>query len=112
MHRLRRLLGTNEAIVQSGRTVSLDCKRCFVDTWALDAAIQSAEGISRTLALYRGPFMPGDESPSSVAMRASLRSRVGRAVRDCVSVLEAGGDLSQAESVMAQALDADPAMFG
>lgn len=111
LHRLRRLLGGNDRILQTGRTLSLNSSRCFVDTWALELALRSPDGIARTLALYRGPFMPEDDAPGTVAHRQSLRARVARAVQIRATDLRSTGLHEAAEALLNRIADADPALF-
>jgi DNA-binding SARP family transcriptional activator len=96
LHRLRRLLDDDEAVVLRDGRLSLNKARVWVDTWALeplfdefDAALRMAgpgaaesvlgEFAERALALYRGPFLPDEsEQPAYIACREQVRARLLR----------------------------------
>lgn len=94
LHRLRRMLDDDEAVVLRDGRLSLNKARVWVDTWALealfdgfDAALRAAgaseavlgEYAERMLALYRGPFLPGEsEQPAYIACREQIHARLLR----------------------------------
>jgi len=96
LHRLRRLLGADEAVVLRDGRLSLDRRRCWVDTWALqqgftalerlfkgsrrDAAASDVRRLTEQLVnLYAGDFLPGDdELAACLAYREQLRARFVR----------------------------------
>ena len=96
LHRLRRLLDNDEALVLRDGRLSLNKALVWVDTWALDllfddfdatlraggsgeAQRKLAEFTDRTLALYRGPFLPDEsEQPAYIACREQIRARLLR----------------------------------
>ncbi len=96
LHRLRRLLDDDEAVVLRDGRLSLNKARVWVDTWALeslldefDAALRVAgpgaaepvlgEFAEKALALYRGPFLPDEsEQPAYIACREQIRARLLR----------------------------------
>ena len=94
LHRLRRLLDDDEAVVLRDGRLSLNKERVWVDTWALDAlfddfdATVRASGVAesvlggfadKVLALYRGPFLPDEsEQPAYIACREQIRARLLR----------------------------------
>lgn len=106
--RLRKLLGTPDAIVQQGGKISLDSKRCWVDAWAFEANL--AKAVDRPLLdLYGGAFLPEDTAePWSVAMRERLRGKFIHALSSCGDVLESSGDLEGAVQSYLRGIDADP----
>lgn len=90
LHRLRKLLVHPDVVQLSEGLISLDPKKCWVDTWALEHRISTyerptdsvnldeADPVSR---LYRGHFLADDmESPWSLSMRERLRSQFLRYV--------------------------------
>ena len=96
LHRLRRLLDDDEAVVLRDGRLSLNKARVWVDTWALeplfeelDAALRAAGPATarsvlagfaeKVFALYRGPFLPDEsEQPAYIACREQVRARLLR----------------------------------
>jgi ATP/maltotriose-dependent transcriptional regulator MalT len=92
LHRLRKLLGEDRAVVLHEGRLTLDRRYFWVDAWAFEALAEEMEATSdpaqasklgeRMLALYRGPFMAGeDDAAWLIAPRERMRSRLERAVR-------------------------------
>jgi ATP/maltotriose-dependent transcriptional regulator MalT len=92
LHRLRKLLGEDRAVVLHEGRLTLDRRYFWVDAWLFESlaeemeaatdAAQAARLAERMLALYRGPFMAGeDDAAWLIAPRERLRSRLERAVR-------------------------------
>lgn len=96
LHRLRKLLGNDQAIFLHDRKLSLDNRYCWVDSWAFERLMTESETIlsnpaadpdgatlalhvNRMYALYHGSFL-GKESGAvwSVSLRERLRSRYFR----------------------------------
>ena len=104
LHRLRRLLGTDEAIVASDGRLMLDPSLAWVDAWAFDAWTRAAEQseplgavtperltalAQRMLVLYQGAFLPGEPGHAGLAgERDRLQSRFRRAVLAVGTALE------------------------
>ncbi len=92
LHRLRLLLGNEEAVrVRDGR-VRLDDRCCWVDACAFETLLERAtprrgsgdenlEALEQALALYTGPFLGDATEPWVVSCRERLRSKYLRAVR-------------------------------
>jgi LuxR family transcriptional regulator, maltose regulon positive regulatory protein len=87
LHRLRGLLGREQAVVRQEGQLSLDGRRCWVDVWALERLLGRAEttansrGFTRRAAgLYRGAFLDEREVelPQATALAESLRRRLLR----------------------------------
>ena len=80
VHRLRKLIGDNQAIVVKGGRVGFDPTRCWLDTRAFESGL-SARGaspadVARTLALYAGDFLADDEDlPWAAPRRKYLREK-------------------------------------
>jgi LuxR family transcriptional regulator, maltose regulon positive regulatory protein len=117
--RLRRLLGDNQHLRHQGGRLSIDRERCWVDAWEFErlparAGTQAhtprvAEGsIERTLALYRGSFLPDDaDEPWTVPARERLRARFIQALAVVGRQLEEQGRCEEAIGWYARGLDAD-----
>jgi LuxR family maltose regulon positive regulatory protein len=111
LHRLRGLLGDNEAIQQVGGTLSLNPARVWVDALALDERIGGSSQVSAEwlLGLYRGTFLREDEAePWSVTTRERLRSRFIHALGVETGRLEREGRFDLAIECYLRGIDADP----
>ncbi|HZM37115.1 MAG TPA: BTAD domain-containing putative transcriptional regulator [Burkholderiales bacterium] len=91
LHRLRKLLGEDRAVLLHEGKVSLDRRYFWVDAWEFEdlAAREEASGdagqreklIERMLSLYRGPFMADDVDDAwMLQTRERLRARLARAM--------------------------------
>jgi DNA-binding SARP family transcriptional activator len=119
--RLRGLLGDAGAIVQQGGKLSLDAGRVWVDVFAFEQAIVSADAhrdgpeeaafLARAIALYQGSFLAEDAAEAwPVATRERLRGRFIHAVGRQGGRLEAAGDCEGAVHAYLRGLDADAAV--
>ena len=111
IQRLRALLGDSDAIVQQGRTLSLDASRVWVDAWAFESLLARPGPVEapELLGIYRGAFLTEDEGePWSVTMRERLRGRFIHAVAEAGRRLEAEGRAQEAVECYLRGLDADP----
>jgi hypothetical protein len=91
LHRLRKLLGEDKAIVLHEGKLSLDRRYVWVDAWAFEALGARLDGAAdpvqyeklaeRMLALYRGPFMADDPDCAwYLGARERMRARLARAM--------------------------------
>jgi DNA-binding SARP family transcriptional activator len=89
---LRKLLGEDRAVVLHEGRLTLDRRYFWVDAWVFEALAEEMEATAdpalaaklgeRMLALYRGPFMAGeDDAAWLIAPRERMRGRLERAVR-------------------------------
>jgi len=87
LHRLRGLLGREQAILRQEGRLSLDSRLCWVDVWAVERLLGRAETaasdpelIRKAAGLYRGAFLDEREVelPQATAMVESLRRRLLR----------------------------------
>ena len=110
LHRLRKLLGDGDAIVQQGNALSLDKARVWVDVWALEDLLARADAdASGIMALYRGAFLAEDDGePWPVTMRERLRGRFIHAVAEAGKRLEDANRPNEAIECYLRGLDADP----
>jgi len=117
LHRLRRLLGENDAVVLHDGRVSLDPRRCWVDTWGFERLLDSAAEASsearpallkRALLLYRGAFLASDQDePWSLSMRERLRAKYIRHSVERGRLCEESGQWDQAIACYQRGLEAD-----
>lgn len=116
--RLRRLLGSDEAIRCRGRLVSINCEICRVDSLVLGTLLdRSAQAppermaplCARAVALHRGPFLAADGAlPWAVAQREVLRNRLLRGLLKTGKEQEAQGAWEEATDTYARGIEADP----
>lgn len=93
LHRLRRLLGDDDAVLLRESRLSLNPARFWVDAWAFDHLVAEVDACadaatppaqlralaSELVALYRGPFLPDESDQSAfLARREQLRARLSR----------------------------------
>jgi len=90
MHRLRKLIGDGDAIIQQGGALSLDQARVWVDVWAFEDLLARPDaGAAEVMSLYRGAFLAEDDGePWPVTMRERLRGRFIHAVAEIGRRLE------------------------
>lgn len=119
LSRLRKLLGTREAVAQTERRLSL-ASSCWVDADALESLLvragpafqaDDAESVSRrVLTLYQGPFLPADDSAWVRARRERIRRRL-RGVRDAAALaLQRAGRPERAQSFLHELAQRDPGL--
>ena len=116
LHRLRKLLGSDEVIRLEGGQLSLNSSICWVDSLAFERLARKAESgngegdrsedlASRALALFRGGFLPGDEQAWAAPYREKLRAQFIRLVESAGDRFESGGRAEQAERWYRKALE-------
>jgi LuxR family transcriptional regulator, maltose regulon positive regulatory protein len=126
IHRLRRLLAHEEAILRRGNELSLDELYCWVDVAAVERLLERADSvlrnaseehawsealklIQRAVELYKGPFLGGDaDAPWTIPLNDRLRRRLLRQLVRVGHHWEEREDLHQAISVYEEALRVDP----
>jgi DNA-binding SARP family transcriptional activator len=117
LHRLRKLLARNEAILLQEGRVSLDPAQCWVDALAAEALLAEFDGehaagsvgsSSRLWRIYRGPFLPEDQdAPWSISLRERLRSRFLRCVARTARQLLDSGDVEAAAELYRRGIETD-----
>jgi ATP/maltotriose-dependent transcriptional regulator MalT/DNA-binding SARP family transcriptional activator len=126
LHRLRRLLGRDDALLLRDGRLSMNPSLLWVDTWALeqalaeldealrapaaDASLGAIEALMREVfALYRGPFLPDEsEQPAYVAHREQLRARLLRCLVRVARAWEEAGRADAAVDGYLRCIGADP----
>ncbi len=115
LSRLRRLLGSDKALLVHEGQVSLDPLRVWVDTAAFGRVFAQAElgkedGASlarQAMELYRGDFLPLEEEHWVLSPRARLRDRFLRLMLALGGELEEKGRWDEACASYRAALDVD-----
>jgi DNA-binding SARP family transcriptional activator len=121
LHRLRKLLGCDEAIAVQASKVTIDARRVWVDAWAFERTCgeitRSSEPmvgsavtarIERVLRLYIGPFLRGEHEPWAIAARDRMRSKLLRTVGTLGRALERCGAWEEAIELYRRAIELDP----
>jgi DNA-binding SARP family transcriptional activator len=118
LHRLRKLLGYDEAVQLAQGTLRLNRELVSVDAASFErlvvAAFQGCEALDlgaaeRALALYAGPFLRNEDDASwLLPARERLRSRYVRLVIRMAEHLERAGAPRRAAEIYAVALEAEP----
>jgi ATP/maltotriose-dependent transcriptional regulator MalT/DNA-binding SARP family transcriptional activator len=112
LHRLRKLLGSEQAVCLEGGQLFLDRRVCWVDAFAFEALTERAtqsprdhEAPARALALFRGPFLGEEDFAWAPPYRERLRSRYVDLVLRWGARLEAGRRSGEAEQCYRAALE-------
>jgi LuxR family maltose regulon positive regulatory protein len=114
LHRLRVLMGHEQAIVRQEGQLSLDQRSCWIDVWAVEHLLRRAEAgqmesLRKAVDLYRGAFLDGYEVelPQATTLADTPRRRllreIVRAARLC-----AENDRQQSVDWYEHALRVDP----
>ena len=125
LHRLRKLLGHEEAIIRKDNEIGLDDRYCWIDTWAAERLVersetasrgngeerswqQATELIQRAVALYRGSFLSDDpEATWGMTLADRLRRRLLRQLKLIGERHEEKEQLQQAADLYEEALRVD-----
>lgn len=81
LHRLRRLLGSIEAVTLSAGRLTLNQRFCTVDAWEFERALRGAadaDAVAAVLDACDGPLLGDDPSPWAIAARERLEHLVAR----------------------------------
>jgi ATP/maltotriose-dependent transcriptional regulator MalT len=130
LHRLRKLLGDDSAILLQDGKLSLHSHKFWIDTWALEqalgecralfdndsqASVASADaaplqaGIERVMSLYRGQLLLQDHDYAwAAAPRQQLHARLLRFVADAAQALESQLGAGAAARLYNRGIEIDP----
>jgi DNA-binding SARP family transcriptional activator len=126
LHRLRRLLGDEDALIVRDSRLSLNRALIWVDAWALEQVLaelddtlrlppsEGADAMLRPLTdkmlwLYRGPFLADEsEQPAYIACREQLRARLLRCLTRTARRWEETGRGELAVDCYLRCIEADP----
>jgi len=125
LHRLRKLLGEDRALVLQEGRLTLNAQFFWVDVWAFEqvtaeidrllkgprdkvAAANVTRLAERMLSLYTGPFIAGDTDESCyISPRERLRNRFVRAMGDIGHYWQQAGQWERAVDYFQRSLEAD-----
>ena len=106
LHRLRKLLGRDDAVEYVDGLLTLDARRVWVDTWAFERLVERLDRggareprhdtIDALLRLYPGHFLADDDAPWASSARDRLRGKFLRALGLLGDLSEAAGDWEEA----------------
>jgi DNA-binding SARP family transcriptional activator len=119
LHRLRRLLGRDDAISLSRNHFSIDPRYVWIDVWAFERGLAPRLPLpgsggrnpfaERALGLYRGPFLGEQaEAPWGIALRERLHAKFLRHMAEHARALLALGDYAAAIAALERGLGVDP----
>ena len=122
LHRLRKLLGSDDAVLLEAGRLSLDPKLVWVDCLAFEQLADSVGSASaealdertqavaqRALALYTGAFLHDSEDEAwQMIYRSRLASKFMRTVRLLARAAMARGDRGAARALLERGLELDP----
>ena len=121
LHRLRKLLGHDEAVLLELGKLSLNGRMLWVDCLAFEQLVDSAgatettasaaaiAAAQRAVELYRGPFLHSSEAHAwQMVCRTRLASKFKRVVDLLVRDAVARGDNRAARAMLERALELDP----
>ncbi|HWP59666.1 MAG TPA: BTAD domain-containing putative transcriptional regulator [Candidatus Acidoferrales bacterium] len=126
LHRLRRLLGQDEAIQRQESKLSINARFCWVDLWAVERLLTRAEAtasqmqkrsevwsevarlVEKAAAFYHGPFLHGEEFAWATNTSDRLRRRLLRHLRDLGEYFERDWKREKAAEWYEKALAIDP----
>ena len=120
LHRLRKLLGEDRAVVLHQGRVSLDRRYFWIDAWAFEELGDEIENTSepaiaeklaeRMLGLYRGPFMADDvDAAWYLQPRDRMRSRLARAMGRVLRYWQDNGHGQRARDCLDRCAEIDAA---
>jgi LuxR family transcriptional regulator, maltose regulon positive regulatory protein len=129
LHRLRKLLGDDGAVILQEGKLSLHAHRFWTDTWALEQALVECQqllkdaagaadspaaeallaGVERVMSLYRGQMLQQDHDYAwAAAPRQQLHARLLRFIADAAQSLERQVGPVAAARIFHRGIDLDP----
>lgn len=119
LHRLRKLLQHEEALLLHNKHVSINPRYCWVDLWAWDALVSPTSSthstpgesnqVTQALEFYQGPFLPDEpDEPWAEWPRRRVQSQFLRLLETQASVLVNSNLLQQAQQLLEHASLVEP----
>jgi hypothetical protein len=122
LHRLRKLLGEDRALVLHEGKLSLDRRYFWVDAWDFEALVAEVDAArrpprapeveelaARLLESYRGPFLASEpEAAWQLERRERLRARFARVAASLARAWEQAGEPARAAELREKCLEVDP----
>lgn len=113
LHRLRKLLRQEQAVLLEDRHLHLDPRYLWADCLAFDRiahhpGMADKAGLQRAVNHYRGPFLHGESAPWALAFRERLRAHYMRMAERLGALLEQDSDWPGAVDCYLQAIEVEP----
>ncbi len=120
LHRLRKLMSRDNAIILREGRLTLNSRVCWTDlrefervAKLLETAVHDCDScveelVGRMLALYRGPFCSSDGEAWMLGCRERFRTKFQRVACLAGSCLEHAGRLDEAAEIYQRAVELDP----
>jgi len=112
LHRLRRILGSNDTIRQSGGLLSLNLRRIAVDALAFEQLLKESGQERRAVELYEGNLELGETASWAVSFRERLRSKFIRAAESVARELESSARYEEAVGLYTRGIETDELVEG
>lgn len=116
LHRLRKLLGDDDAVLLSDNRLSLNPGKVWVDAWTFERVVaraasgtSTASDVQRVLNLYQGTFLgEAASAPWALATREKLRAKFLRFATQASRLCLQEGRHEEALRLVDQGLEAEP----
>lgn len=120
LHRLRKLLKYEEAILLKDKLVSLNPRYCWIDIWAWDAlvsiiqtsgsSVENPSDLNQALAIYQGPFLPDEpDEPWAMWLRKRMQSQYLRLLETHIEMLRSPEHKPAVCQILEHACQIEPA---
>ena len=116
VHRLRKILGNEQALLVQGSRLSLNTDYCWVDIWAFEQLFQQGakagqvgkSRLEQAIALYHGPFLGTDcNAPWALSRRERLRTQFLKGILKLGSDYEAATQYQSAIETYQRGMEVD-----
>jgi len=125
IHRLRKLLGREQAIIRRDNEISLDDRHCWIDIWAMERMLDRSETLlsgngdeahwtkamellDKAIKLYQGPFLNNDPDIPSSTSSDRIRRRLLRQLAQLAQHWDWKDNFEKATALYEQAFNIDP----
>ena len=120
LHRLRKLLKYEEAILLKDKLVSLNPRYCWIDIWAWDAlvsiiqtsgsSVENPSDLNQALAIYQGSFLPDEpDEPWAMWLRKRMQSQYLRLLETHIEMLRSPEHKPAVCQILEHACQIEPA---
>ncbi|MCH8250551.1 MAG: hypothetical protein IH913_13205 [Proteobacteria bacterium] len=123
LHRLRNILGDEQALILEGGRLSLNPSLFWLDLWAMDQAQKQVSGmiageiagglddiravVGKIMNIYQGAFLGDEEASWAIGTREQVRNRFTRFTSQIVNYFNANDCPDEAIDLLEHALETD-----
>jgi ATP/maltotriose-dependent transcriptional regulator MalT/DNA-binding SARP family transcriptional activator len=123
LHRLRNMLGEEQALILEGGRLSLNADFFWVDIWALEQASQQVSGmisgdiagsrddikaaVHKVMSTYHGIFLSDEDASWAIGTREQVRKRFTRYTSQAVEYFNANDCQAEAIAMLERGLETD-----